>query len=152
MGMKMQEKKKEKEDLPPLFTLVPKRIKGKPDDAIGYFEGGIMSNPKKFPLTDELKAKGMAIVGFKSWFKDAIKKANKDYFEKIGCLAVYAEYGWGQQAMVVFEDKEKVIEDGRVKEYKKSKPDCGVAAGGLAGAGVMISTQEVVETDQTPMH
>jgi len=112
--------------------LVPKAIPGTegdtpagmPSDALGYVaEGaslfGSQYDYKKFPLTPELKAKGISeedwanickslksgkgYTGFGGGFSKSIAKANEDKFMKCGCVAAYAEYGPGQKAMVVLD-------------------------------------------------
>ena len=63
---------------------------------------------EKQPLTPELKAKGISeedyaaicellrtafgLTGTDGSFSKAITKANEEYFEKVGCVACYAEY------------------------------------------------------------
>lgn len=113
-------------------TLKPKRLMGvsgdsmagKPDGALGYVaEGasmfGAQYNPEKFPLTPELKAKGITdaqwadvcktlregkgMTGLGGGFSAAISKANSTTFDKCGVIGVYAEYGAGQKCMVVLD-------------------------------------------------
>ena len=97
---------------------------GKPSFALGYVaEGasmfGAQYNPEKFPLTPELKAKGLTdekwaeickmlregkgMTGFGGGFSVAIANANSGFLNKIGCVGVYAEYGPGQKCMVVLD-------------------------------------------------
>ena len=97
---------------------------GKPSFALGYVaEGasmfGAQYTPEKFPLTPELKAKGLTdekwaeickmlregkgMTGIGGGFSVAITKANGGFLNKIGCIGVYAEYGPGQKAMVVLD-------------------------------------------------
>tara|TARA_B100000795_G_scaffold17934_1_gene11910 strand:- start:77 stop:256 length:180 start_codon:yes stop_codon:yes gene_type:complete len=49
-------------------------------------------------------------------FSKAITKCNEDFFEKVGCVACYAEYYKGCKAMVVY--TQEVAEDGAVKFMK----------------------------------
>lgn len=117
-------------------TLKPKYIMGmsgdsmagKPEGALGYVgEGaslfGAQYSVEKFPLTAELKAKGVTdaqwadickmlregkgMTGFGGGFSAAISKANSTVFDKLGVIGVYAEYGPGQKAMVVLEKSNK---------------------------------------------
>ena len=103
-------------------------MKAAPGSPLGYVGegkvfpiGGKQYNEAKFPLTEELKAKGLqekdwvticaalrkgkGLTGFGAGFSKAIARANEDYLLKIGCIGVYAEYGKGQKCMVVL-DKE----------------------------------------------
>lgn len=94
---------------------------GKPADAIQYCPQGVnvfgtKFDPQKQPLTPELKAKGVTeeewvkickslranYSTFSGGFSKAITAANKEYFEKLGCVACYAEYHKGCKAMVVY--------------------------------------------------
>ena len=75
---------------------------------------------EKFPLTPELKAKGVTdsqwadickslregkgMTGIGGGFSAAIGKANTTVFSKVGVIGVYAEYGQGQKAMVVLDN------------------------------------------------
>jgi hypothetical protein len=127
------------------FQLKPKHIpgmsgdcpKGKPDDAIAYvgegafFLTGTQFSEKKFPLSEELKAKGLSEddwaaickslrdgkgkTGWGGGFSKAIAQAQKDHIEKIDCVAVYAEYGMGQKAIVVL--TKDVADSGRAVAY-----------------------------------
>ena len=119
-------------DVDPCPVLKPKHIMGvsgdsmagKPDGALGYVgEGasllGAQYNPEKFPLTAELKDKGVTdtqwadickslregkgMFGIGGGFSAAISQANKSVFDKLGVIGVYAEYGPGQKAMVVLD-------------------------------------------------
>lgn len=116
-------------------TLKPKHIMGvsgdsmagKPDGALCYVgEGasmfGAQYDVEKFPLTAELKAKGVTddqwaeickmlregkgMTGIGGGFSAAISKANSTIFDKVGVIGVYAEYGAGQKAMVVLDKAE----------------------------------------------
>ena len=87
----------------------------------------------KNPITSELEAKGLtketyatickmlregyASTGMSGGFSKAITQANAEYFEKIGCVACYAEYGKGQKAMVVFT---KEVADSGAVDYMTS--------------------------------
>lgn len=128
---------------------------GKPSDAIGYVaEGASMMgkqyDPEKFPLTDELKAKGVTeeqwveictslragkgTTGFGGGFSAAIESANATYFDAVGVVGVYAEYGPGQKAMVVL--TQEVAEGGRVKTTcptLKPKNIMGMSGDSMAG-------------------
>ena len=125
-------------------VLVPKQImglhgdsmEGMPNGALGYVgEGSILKrkgqyDPLIFPATEALKAKGISTedweaictmlrqgkgaTGIGGGFSKAISKANELYFDKVGCVGCYAEYGKGQKAMVVFETE--AIKHGRVKK------------------------------------
>ena len=97
---------------------IPQRHLG-PAPVLSAAEGAIQYVPqgpgigKKFdhekqPLTPELKAKGISeedhtaicellrtafgLTGIDGSFSKAITKANEEYFEKVGCVACYAEY------------------------------------------------------------
>lgn len=109
---------------------------GKPEGAIQYVPQGPGIGKKfdleKQPLTPELKAKGISeedyaaicellrtafgLTGIDGSFSKAITKANEEYFEKVGCVACYAEYYKGCKAMVVFT---KEAADGGAVEYMK---------------------------------
>ena len=91
---------------------------------------GTRFDETKNPILPELEAKGMtketyAVIckmlregysstGMSGGFSKAITQANAEYFEKIGCVACYAEYGMGQKAMVVFT---KEVADSGAVEY-----------------------------------
>jgi len=105
----------------------------KPDGALQYVAEGAFTttqyNPETFPLTDELKAKGITteqwveictslrkgkgVTGMGGGFSKAISQANADYFDKLGLIGAYAEYHKGQKAMVVF--PKEAVEMGRIK-------------------------------------
>ena len=106
---------------------------GKPDYAIAYVaEGaslfGTQYSAEKFLLSPALQARGLSGAdwaricyslrqgkgqfGIGSGFSKAVAKANEEYFDRIGCVGVYAEYGAGQKAMVVL--TKEVANSGRV--------------------------------------
>ena len=80
---------------------------------------GAQYDVAKFPLTPELKDKGVTeaqwadicamlrkgkgMTGLGGGFSAAITKANSSVLEKAGAIGVYAEYGPGQKAMVVLD-------------------------------------------------
>jgi type 1 glutamine amidotransferase len=92
-------------------------------DCIGYAAEGnaftrkMQYDPEAFPLTPELKKKGLTeeqwskileqirsskgLIGLGGGFSKAITQVNADYFDAIGCVAAYAEYHKGQKAIVV---------------------------------------------------
>ena len=127
---------------------------GKPSDAIAYVaEGKTLSkqyDPATFPLTPELEAKGITkdqwseiclslrsgkgMTGFGGGFSAAIDSANTTFFEKVGVVGCYAEYGVGQKAMVVL--TKEVAEGGRVKTVCPTlvpKHIMGVSGDSMAG-------------------
>lgn len=95
---------------PPLLGPVP--VLSAAEGAIQYVPQGPGIGKKfdleKQPLTPELKAKGISeedyaaicellrtafgLTGIDGSFSKAITKANEEYFEKVGCVACYAEY------------------------------------------------------------
>ena len=101
-------------------------MKDCPGDPLGYVaEGKVMPfvgrqyDPKTFPLTDVLKAKGISAddweaiceslrkgkgaTGIGGGFSKAIHEAQEQYFSKCDLEATYAEYGYGQKCMIVYE-------------------------------------------------
>ena len=93
---------------------------------------GTRFNEENNPITPELEAKGLTKEDYAAICKSlrdgygttgtgggcskAITAANATYFEKIGCVACYAEYSMGQKAMVVFT---KEVADGGAVDYMK---------------------------------
>lgn len=100
-------------------------MKACPGAPLGYVgEGKVMPmvgkqyDPKTFPLTEDVKAKGISeadweaiceslrkgkgMTGIGGGFSKAIVAANEDYFTKAGLEATYAEYAKGQKCMIVY--------------------------------------------------
>jgi hypothetical protein len=106
------------------------------EDAIQYVpEGSPLAtrfNEEKNPITPEMEAKGLSRddyaaickmlregygkIGVSGGFSKAITAVNELYFEKIGCVACYAEYYKGCKAMVVYT---KEVADAGAVQYMK---------------------------------
>ena len=88
------------------------------EDAVAYApESSPFGRRFDHAIPDSIKAKGLSAedwdgimqmlrdgfgsTGTSGGFSKAITKANHDNFDKIGCVACYAEYYKGQKAMVV---------------------------------------------------